>query len=127
MNVRSPLARKQIFHLCFPDFGFLDGISQPAINGFVSPLPGQTPIDPGHVLLNETGDSLTRPAWAKDGSFLAFRQLKQLVPEFSTFLANNPLNVSGLTPAQGSALLGARMVGRWKSVSTFSILYSSIC
>ncbi|GJJ12992.1 hypothetical protein Clacol_007241 [Clathrus columnatus] len=96
-------------------FGFLDGISQPAINGFAPPLPGQTPIDPGHILLGETGDSLTRPAWAKDGSFLAFRQLKQLVPEFNQFLANNPINQSGLTAKQGSDLLGARMVGRWKS------------
>jgi hypothetical protein len=29
--------------------------------------------------------------------------------------------VPGLTPAQGSELLGARMVGRWKSVSTFHL------
>jgi deferrochelatase/peroxidase EfeB len=44
----------------------------------------------------------------KDGSFLAFRQLKQLVPEFNNFLAANPVNGS-------SELTGARMVGRWKS------------
>lgn len=46
---------------------------------------------------------------------MAFRQLKQLVPEFDKFLTDNPLPVPGLTPEQGSALLGARMVGRWKS------------
>jgi len=98
-------------------FGFMDGISQPAINGFtVSPMPGQQILDLGTFLLGETGDSVTRPAWAKDGSFLAFRQLKQLVPEFSTFLTENPINETGvLTAEQGSALLGARMVGRWKS------------
>lgn len=96
------------------DFGFMDGISQPAINGFTtSPLPGQLPMDAGHFLLLEQSDGLTRPAWSKDGSFLAFRQLQQLVPEFNQFLVDKSLNVPGLTPD----LLGARMVGRWKSVS----------
>jgi hypothetical protein len=96
----------------------MDGISQPAVNGFTaSPTPGQTLVDAGHFLLGETGDTTTRPAWAQDGSFLAFRQLKQLVPEFDKFLADNPISEPGvLTTAQGSALLGARMVGRWKSV-----------
>jgi deferrochelatase/peroxidase EfeB len=61
----------------------MDGISQPAVNGFTTtPFPGQISLDPGFFLLGEKGDSLIdqRPAWAKDGSFLAFRQLKQLVP-----------------------------------------------
>ncbi|KAJ7037713.1 dye-decolorizing peroxidase precursor [Mycena alexandri] len=99
-------------------FGFMDGISQPAVNGFTNPiLPGQTPVDAGTFLLGETGDpSLdARPSWAKDGSFLVFRQLQQLVPEFSKFLTDNPLDVEELTPEEGSELLGARMVGRWKS------------
>ncbi|KAJ7593098.1 fungal peroxidase [Mycena floridula] len=91
-------------------FGFKDGIAQPAINGFTgaATFPGQSAIDAGHILLGEAGD-VTRPAWAQDGSFLVFRQLKQLVPEFNSFLtANTP---SDMTPE----LLGARMVGRWKS------------
>ncbi|KIJ24614.1 hypothetical protein M422DRAFT_194503, partial [Sphaerobolus stellatus SS14] len=99
-------------------FGFADGISQPGITGFTAnPQPGQIVIDPGHILLGETGDAsiATRPAWAKDGSFLAFRQLAQLVPEFNKFLVDNPVSLPGLTAAQGSALMGARMVGRWKS------------
>jgi deferrochelatase/peroxidase EfeB len=99
------------------DFGFMDGISQPGITGFTAnPTPGQTVIDPGNILVGETGDLVPRPAWAKDGSFLAFRQLKQLVPEFEKFLTDNPIIEPGLTPEQGSALMGARMVGRWKSV-----------
>jgi len=94
----------------------MDGISQPGINGFTAnPTPGQTVIDPGHVLLGETGDPITRPSWAKDGSFLAFRQLKQFVPEFEKFLTDNPINEHDLTPVQGSALFGARLMGRWKS------------
>jgi deferrochelatase/peroxidase EfeB len=101
----------------------MDGISQPAITGFTSsPFPGQQVLAPGTFLLGETGDSVTRPSWAKDGSFLAFRQLKQLVPEFSKFLADNPIVMPGvLTSEQGSALLGARMVGRWKSVCAVGI------
>jgi deferrochelatase/peroxidase EfeB len=102
----------------------MDGISQPGITGFTAnPTPGQIVIDPGHILLGETGDATTRPSWAKDGSFLAFRQLKQFVPEFEKFLADNPVQEPGLTPAQGSALMGARMMGRWKSVSLKSITY----
>ncbi|KAJ7487892.1 fungal peroxidase [Mycena latifolia] len=97
-------------------FGFLDGISNPAVDGFTaSPMPGQAVVASGSILVGETGDSTTRPAWAKDGSFLAFRQLQQLVPEFNTFLTANPIAADGLTAEQGSDLLGARMVGRWKS------------
>ncbi|KAJ7113170.1 fungal peroxidase [Mycena epipterygia] len=98
-------------------FGFLDGISNPAVSGFQTPLPGQAVVAPGEILVGETGDSLltSRPAWAKDGSFLAFRQLKQLVPEFNKFLTDNPIRAPALTAQEGSDLLGARMVGRWKS------------
>ncbi|KAF7345957.1 Dye-decolorizing peroxidase [Mycena venus] len=90
-------------------FGFMDGISQPAVNGFTNPvLPGQTPVDPGTFLLGETGDPGLdlRPHLGK-------RWL--LVPEFNQFLTDNLLEVGELTPEQGSELLGARMVGRWKS------------
>ncbi|KAF8582001.1 DyP-type peroxidase [Ramaria rubella] len=97
-------------------FGFMDGISQPGVQGFTAnPMPGQTVVDAGIILLGEDGDDVTRPDWAKDGSFLAFRQLDQLVPEFEKFLNDNPIQESNLTAAQGSALLGARMMGRWKS------------
>ncbi|KAJ7484484.1 fungal peroxidase [Mycena latifolia] len=97
-------------------FGFLDGISNPAVDGFTSsPMPGQAVVASGSILVGETGDSITRPAWAKDGSFLVFRQLQQLVPEFNNFLTANPIVEDGLTAEQGSDLLGARMVGRWKS------------
>ena len=61
----------------------MDGISQPAVQGFTTqPLPGQTVVKPGFFLFGEDGDSLasSRPAWAKDGTLLAFRQLEQRVP-----------------------------------------------
>jgi Dyp-type peroxidase family len=97
-------------------FGFQDGLSQPAVIGFRQPFTGEAPTEPGVILLNEQGDGITtRPAWAKDSSFLVFRKLQQFVPEFNEFLAKNPIPDKGLTPAQGSELLGARLVGRWKS------------
>lgn len=106
------------------DFGYMDGISQPGVQGFTNPVPGQTVVPAGMILLGEDGDATSRPTWAIDGSFLAFRQLKQLVPEYDKFLTDNPINAPGLTPAQGSALLGARLVGRWKSVRA---CYSPYC
>jgi Dyp-type peroxidase family len=97
-------------------FGFKDGLSQPQIDGFNTPNPGQLLTPPGVLLLGETGDTISgRPDWAKDSSFLVFRKLQQFVPEFNDFLALNPIPDKGLTPAQGSELLGARLIGRWKS------------
>lgn len=97
-------------------FGFLDGISEPAIeNVDTTPLPGQETVRQGIILLGRNGDNIERPPWALDGSFLAYRYLSQLVPEFDNFLLDNPIILSGLTREEGSALLGARLVGRWKS------------
>jgi len=108
----------------------MDGIAQLAVKGFTTnPLPGQPIIDPGFFLLGEEGDSASRPTWARDGSIMAFRQLQQLVPgkwgllffgaewkflsifaEFNQFVADqaaeNGINLY---------LLGARIIGRWKS------------
>jgi hypothetical protein len=87
-------------------------------------MPGQSVLNPGAIFVEETGSTVTtRPAWAKDGSFLVFHQLEQLVPKFNKFLTDNPIVEDGLTAQQGSDLLGARMVGRWKSVCSISCLY----
>jgi len=100
-------------------FGFLDGISNPTVIGFdINPPPGPESVPPGVLLLGHPGDPIaTRPAWAVDGSFLALRYLFQTVPEFNTFLKNNPVTAPGLTtsPEEASELTGARIVGRWKS------------
>ncbi|KAI1367925.1 hypothetical protein F5Y08DRAFT_336199 [Xylaria arbuscula] len=112
-------------------FGFNDGLSQPAVkdvNAGVVSEPGEKPVRQGVILLGREGDNgvvtppsttpvpVKRPSWALDGSFLAFRYLKQLVPEFDVFLQENALPV---IPAPGNPtgadLLGARLVGRWKS------------
>ncbi|KAF8520036.1 dye-decolorizing peroxidase precursor [Hysterangium stoloniferum] len=97
-------------------FGYLDGISQPALDGFTQANPGQTVVPPGVIIIGERGDTNTkRPKWTKDGSFLAFRQLQQFVPEFNQFLDQNAIAGADLTHEQGAALLGARMFGRFKS------------
>ncbi|KAI1423342.1 hypothetical protein F5Y12DRAFT_757930 [Xylaria sp. FL1777] len=113
-------------------FGFNDGLSQPAVKDVdagVTSEPGEQPVRQGVILLGREGDDgvvipgqsaqpVTRPPWALDGSFLAFRYLKQLVPEFDAFLEANPLDVPfARAPGDptGAELLGARLVGRWKS------------
>ena len=91
-------------------FGYLDGVSQPAVLGVdETVLLGQETVRQGIILLGREGDTTTRPSWALDGSFLTFRYLSQLVPEFQRFVdAKNP-------PGAPEDLLGARLVGRWKS------------
>lgn len=102
-------------------FGFNDGLTQPAVKdvdaGVISE-PGDNPVRQGVILLGREGDDVKRPSWALDGSFLAFRYLKQLVPEFDAFLKANALKVPfPRAPGDptGAELLGARLVGRWKS------------
>jgi len=108
-------------------FGFLDGISEPAVKGFdEEPKPGHpAAVNPGVIVTGYFGDpafapnSPGRDPWAFDGSFLAFRWLFQLVPEFDKYLNDHPVKKDGkgnvLSQEDGSKLLGARMVGRWKS------------
>ena len=102
------------------DFGYLDGISQPAITGWaMDVLPGQSIIPTGVILTGRLGDLTPRPAWAVDGSFMVFRHLQQKVPEFTAYTRANALARTSagipLTTEQGAEFLGARMFGRWKS------------
>ena len=101
-------------------FGFLDGISQPAVKDFdTKPDPGQQTVRQGIILcgrehdvdLANTGQPFARPIWALDESFLSLRYLKQLVPEFNAFLEASVDPLHGLT----ADLVGARLMGRWKS------------
>ena len=91
-------------------FGFKDGISQPAVKGF----PGDDPIEPGEFVVGYPkqggGDPGTFPAWARDGSYVVYRRLRQDVPGFRTFLEQA---VGGLGLSKEE--LGASLVGRYKS------------
>ena len=112
-------------------FGFLDGVSQPGIRGLTERrnehlkpdqgLPGQDLLWPGEFVFGypaQKDDSLTEPGdepamaheWMRNGAYMVFRRLVQRVPEFDAFLVSE-----GARLALDSELLGARMVGRWKS------------
>jgi Dyp-type peroxidase family len=112
-------------------FGFQDGISQPGIRGLDRPtrphraagegLPGQALVWPGEFVLGYPREDPRHPdkpgpidplpaPWAKNGSYMVFRRLEQLVPEFRTYVAAEAARL-GMPPE----LLAARMVGRWKS------------
>ncbi|KZV93555.1 fungal peroxidase [Exidia glandulosa HHB12029] len=100
-------------------FGFKDGIAQPFLTGFGSKLPGQTEVAPGAIVVGLDGDTSInqRPSggWMTGGSFLAFRQLEQHVPEFNKFLLDNAPAIEGKTLQERADFLGSRIVGRWKS------------
>ncbi|KAF8319031.1 Dyp-type peroxidase [Clavulina sp. PMI_390] len=98
-------------------FGYLDGISNPGVNGFTTVAqPGQAVVPPGVILTGRSGDSVTnRPSWTRDGSFLVFRKLQQYVPEWNNYVVANAIKSNNLTTAQGAALFGARLIGRWQS------------
>jgi Dyp-type peroxidase family len=121
-------------------FGFLDGVSQPGMRGFVSTdatdvlTPRQNPLNPNHGKpgqellwpgefvfgyqgqdaskpIEEPGDVVNAgPDWARNGSFLVFRRLRQDVGAFHTFLHKTAQDL-GIAPE----LLGAKVVGRWQS------------
>jgi len=110
---------------CFTDFGYMDGISQPAVQGFTqNVLPGQALIAPGEFLLGAAGDATTRPSWAAGGSFLAFRKMQQKVPEFNKYVADHALAVPELNQQENTDLFGARLIGRWKSVRSIFCMFS---
>ncbi|KAG9012156.1 hypothetical protein FRB90_006849 [Tulasnella sp. 427] len=96
-------------------FGFLDGVSQPAMNGLVDPHKGQLTCDPGVIIHGLAGDQVERPSWALGGSTLAFRQLQQDVDGFNQFCESQPFSLSGDQPGEGAARRGAKMFGRWAS------------
>ena len=115
--------------------GFNDGISQPFVkfqdddeqDPKREKFPGQTVINPGVLVLGQPGDTSTsgRPSWAKNGSFLVYRHLKQLVPEFNQFL-NDVVKALITRPhvtkedlEKEINFLGARLMGRWKSGMIF--------
>ena len=96
------------------------------------PKPGQRLVDPGVIIMGYPGDPvpprgkhLKRPTWTKDGAFMVFRKLEQNVLFFEDYIDEyaGRLHVPGvkLDEEQKKALLGARMFGRFKSVSLHSL------
>jgi Dyp-type peroxidase family len=95
-------------------FGFKDGISQPAVVGFVASDPGGQPlIETGDFVLgypnqgNPAGRAV--PLWMFDGSFLVIERLAQDVPGWWAQAEQLAVDLQ-LTPET----VGAALVGRWR-------------
>lgn len=83
----------------------------------------------GHDGEMDNEPKLKHPAWAKDGSFLVIRKIKQFVPEFNQYVALSPLHIwrwsdrgnCRFLKSEAPKLhfdeeqLAARLVGRWRS------------
>ncbi|KAG0147539.1 hypothetical protein CROQUDRAFT_655914 [Cronartium quercuum f. sp. fusiforme G11] len=99
-------------------FGYADGITNPKVQGF-----NAQEHDAQHGIVDAstiiTGHSDGDPAWTKNGSFLVFRELQQLVPEFNQFVKSIAAKApeGKVSPDE----IGARIVGRWKSGASISL------
>jgi Dyp-type peroxidase family len=98
-------------------FGFRDGGSQPAVDGYNDPpQPGEPPVvPPGEFVLgypDATGASPpTDPLWS-DGSHVVFRRLLQ---DVALFRQQAAVAVPGADPVVAADQLAAKMIGRWPS------------
>jgi Dyp-type peroxidase family len=98
-------------------FGFQDGISQPAIegSGIPSSNPQEAPLKAGEFVLGYPDESGRLPPMPQptvlghNGSYAAFRKLKQDVAAFRRFLAERA------TTADEQEWLAAKLMGRWRS------------
>ena len=119
-------------------FGFLDGVSQPSVRGridavfadqeFLNPtrsddpnqgLPGSDLHWPGEFVFgyaeqsNKDVEAFLGPKqgglpWMKNGSYMVFRRLEQLVPEFHDTIAQKAVAIG-----ESKDVLEARIVGRF--------------
>jgi Dyp-type peroxidase family len=91
--------------------------------------PGQPLVWPGQFVFGYPCQRDAEPAskpgpeadagypWMADGSFLVFRRLRQDVPEFRAFLAEESARMGGLDPDR----LAAMLVGRWPNGTALAV------
>lgn len=124
-------------------FGYADGVSQPGVRGTVAPgvpltpstgadpdqgNPGQDLLWPGEFVFGYPGQNPAGPDFKTEGAveeppipfmlngaFLVFRRLAQLVPEFDASVKQAAAGIAGGADKADADLLGAQLVGRWKS------------
>jgi Dyp-type peroxidase family len=90
---------------------------------FVFGYPGQDPTKevsergPDSLANGGPGGGPAGPTWAKDGSYLVFRRLRQDVAGFHEFLRTTASahGVEDPTNTSAARLVGSRLVGRWPS------------
>jgi deferrochelatase/peroxidase EfeB len=98
-------------------FGFEDGISQPLMNG-IDELDANAAVnmntDPRLLIVTadtwSEEDTVERPTWMYDGSFLVFRKLEQNVKGFEALVAQWQMK-----NCESKAHMGAKLIGRWQS------------
>ncbi|KAJ5102311.1 hypothetical protein NUU61_004533 [Penicillium alfredii] len=103
-------------------FGFEDEISQPQIRG-LDPTPKkgeQRIIPPGWIFTGLDGDHAKQPRWATEGSFLAFREIEEKVPEFHKFVRESSQKIPSFDDGTGEKL-AAYLMGRWKNGSPIEL------
>lgn len=99
-------------------FGFHDGISQPTIKGLKRSDDDENCIEAGEFILgykNEYGQYTPMPSHdlGLNGSYIAFRQLKQDVPLFWKFMSSATQQIDGSLDEKAMIKLAAQLVGRW--------------
>jgi Dyp-type peroxidase family len=105
-------------------FGYRDRITTPVIEGMGNePTPGShTPSKPGEFFLgypDETGFIPIQPQpeeFTKNGSYLAYRKMREHVGAFRNFLKAN-----GNTPEE-QELIAAKLMGRWRKTGAPLVL-----
>jgi Dyp-type peroxidase family len=105
------------FNYAHDHFGFRDRLSQPVMKGSgEEPTPGSgAPLEPGEFILgypDENGPVANLPQpeiLSRNGSYMAYRRLREHVGEFRGYLADN----AGTADEQ--ELLAAKFMGRWRS------------
>jgi Dyp-type peroxidase family len=113
-------------------FGFRDGISQPGIRGLTKKAkPGQPLIWPGQFVLglprqddanpDQPLDPLPCPAWAKNGSFVVMRRLRQDIDGFWQAMRDESARLAAGPdfPGIDHTRLASMLVGRWPSGAPF--------
>jgi Dyp-type peroxidase family len=124
-------------------FGYADGVSQPGVRGRIAPntpfMPqlgtdedqgqrGQDLLWPGEFLFgyngqdpaagkfSDPGPVKAPPApFMENGAFMVFRRLAQKVPEFNASVKQAAAAIAAGPDNPSATLLGAQLVGRWKS------------
>jgi Dyp-type peroxidase family len=113
-------------------FGFRDGVSQPGVRGLTTnPKPGQPMIWPGQFVLGlprqddadpeHPLDPLPCPEWAKNGSFVVLRRLRQDIEGFRQAMQDEAARIGAGPQFQGldATRLASMLVGRWPSGAPF--------
>jgi deferrochelatase/peroxidase EfeB len=105
-------------------FGYRDRLTTPVIEGMgIEPTPGSSPPSkPGEFFLgypDETGLIPVQPQpeiLSRNGSFLAYRKMREHVGAFRDFLKAN-----GKTPEE-QELVAAKLMGRWRKTGAPLVL-----